>query len=123
MTMKTVLIIENNSDIRENMIELLELDGYLVLASSNGIEGEQLAKRNHPDIILCDIKMGGLTGYQILFDLKHDNGTSNIPIVFVTCCTEKKEINIALKLGVDGYLCKPFSEDQLLKEIEHCFDK
>src|ERR1700751_2949556 len=78
-----ILLIEDNSDIRENITEILELDGYNVLSASGGRNGVELAKEKVPYVILCDIVMPEFNGYDVLRQLKEDSNTSNILFVFV----------------------------------------
>ena len=89
--MEKILIIEDNSDIRDNTQELLQLNGYDVLAASDGGEGVSMAFSYSPDIILCDIQMPVKTGYEVLSSLKSDPVTSKIPIVFFTASVEKRK--------------------------------
>jgi len=121
-TSTKVLLIEDNLDIRENLTEILELDGYIVLAAPNGKIGLKLAKEKLPDIILCDIKMPGLNGYEVLLQVKKNVCTANIVFIFITSSVEKKEVQSALEMGADGYIFKPFGLEELLIEIEHSFE-
>lgn len=118
--MKTVLIIEDNLEISENTAELLELEGYSVISAPNGKTGKNLAKEKLPDIILCDIMMPDITGYEVLDQLKRDSDTSAIPFIFISASAEKKEIQEGLNRGAKGYLAKPFTQEALLKELKHC---
>ena len=118
--METILIIEDNSDIRENICELLELKGYAVIAAVNGQAGLDLAKAAKPDLILCDILMPGMDGYNVLIRLKDDPDTMYIPFCFLTCSAEKSEVEIGLGVGADGYISKPFHEEELFENIERC---
>jgi CheY-like chemotaxis protein len=121
--MKTVLIIEDNLEIRENTAELLELEGYFVIAAIHGKEGHELAKKKLPDAIICDIRMPELNGYQLYTLLKEDAATSNIPFIFASVCAEKKEIQAGLDMGADGYLTQPFTLEILLTELKRCLNK
>lgn len=121
--MKTVLLIEDNFEIRENTTELLELEGYAVLEATNGKLGLELAKEKHPDIILCDVMMPEMDGYEVLTQLKKDNNTSGIPFIFLSANTEKKDIQTGMNLGACGYLNKPFTLQELIKELKRCLSK
>ena len=120
--MKTVLLIEDNKDIRENTYEILTLEGYDVIASANGINGLALAKENLPDIILCDIWMPGLNGYEVFENLKKDTNTLNIPFIFLTASADKNEVETGLGMGANGYIRKPIEHDTLINEIELCLN-
>lgn len=114
---KTILIIEDNPDIRENTAELLELEGYWVFTASNGDEGLQMAKSLKPDVIICDIIMPGIDGYAVFQDITRNEETKNIRFIFSTAQTQKDEIDKARQMGATCYLLKPFDEQQLLKCI------
>jgi len=116
--MKTILLIEDNIDIRENTSELLELQGYQVISAENGKTGLALAKERKPDIILCDILMPGSDGYEVLQGLTNDMAVSSIPFIFLTASVEKKEVEKAFGLGAHGYIQKPFEPEELFRTIE-----
>ena len=117
---KTVLVIEDKLEIRENTCELLELQGYKVIFAENGKTGLAMAKKNKPDIILCDILMPEANGYEVFAGLKNDAGTRHIPFVFLTASAELKEVEAGLVMGAKGYIRKPFEPDELFETIERC---
>jgi CheY-like chemotaxis protein len=119
--MKTVLIIEDNTVIRENVCEMLELGGYQAIFAVNGKVGLDLAKELRPDIILCDIIMPGANGFEVFGELKADADTSEIPFVFITASVGKKEIEKGLAMGAKGYIQKPFTGEELFETLEGCF--
>lgn len=116
--MKQILLIEDDKALRENTEELLELSGYTVLTASNGQIGIQYAKKNIPDIIICDIMMPLIDGYGVLEELSSDEKTKHIPFIFLSAKTEHKEIRKGMDLGADDYLTKPFEEEELISAIE-----
>ncbi|RRQ50568.1 response regulator [Maribacter algicola] len=116
--MKQILLIEDDKALRENTEELLELSGYSVLTASNGQIGIQFAKKNLPDIIICDIMMPLIDGYGVLEELSSDEKTKHIPFIFLSAKTEHKEIRKGMDLGADDYLTKPFEEEELISAIE-----
>jgi len=116
--MKTILLIEDDTALRENTAELLELSNYKVITSPNGKIGITKAKEEHPDIIVCDIMMPEVDGYGVLEALSNDTNTNQIPFIFLSAKTEHKEIRKGMNLGADDYLTKPFDEDELLSAIE-----
>jgi CheY-like chemotaxis protein len=118
--MRTILLIEDNSDIRENTCELLELEGYEVILAANGKNGIALAKEKQPDIILCDIMMPEVDGYEVLNGLRSDVETVNIPFIFLTASVEKKEIEAGFAMGAVGYIKKPFEAKELFDTIVKC---
>lgn len=115
--MKTVLLIEDNNDIRENTCELLELEGYNVIFAENGKTGLTLAKKNIPDIIICDIQMPEVDGYEVFKGLKNDSKTSTIPFIFLSASVENKDINAGLMMGAQAYIRKPFDPEELFRVV------
>ena len=118
--MNTILVIEDNKEIRENVCELLQLEGYNVLFAVNGKLGLALAKESHPDLILCDIWMPEMGGYEVFNDLKKEAATSTIPFVFVTASADRREVEIGLNMGAHAYIRKPFQEQELFDTIKEC---
>jgi CRP-like cAMP-binding protein len=115
---KKVLIIEDNNDIRENVVEILELAGYTVFAASNGKAGVDLALKNIPDIILCDIMMPELDGYGVLYMLSKSAQMASTPFIFLTAKAERTDLRKGMEMGADDYLTKPFDDMDLLNAIE-----
>jgi CRP-like cAMP-binding protein len=115
---KKVLIIEDNDDIRENVIEILELAGYQVAGASNGKVGVELAFKEIPDIILCDIMMPEMDGYGVLYMLSKRPETIAIPFIFLTAKAEHFDRRKGMEMGADDYLTKPFDDMELLNAIE-----
>ncbi|TGV04337.1 response regulator [Flavivirga rizhaonensis] len=116
--MTTVLLIEDDAVLRENIAELLELSGYKVLTASNGKTGVSKAKKQHPDIIICDIMMPELDGYSALKTLSKNKLTKYIPFIFLSAKTERSDVRKGMNLGADDYITKPFTEDDLISAIE-----
>lgn len=116
--MKTILLIEDDVALRENTAELLELSEYKVITASNGKIGVALAKKQHPDIIICDIMMPELDGYGVLNTLSKSKLTKHIPFVFLSAKTERSDVRKGMNLGADDYITKPFTEDDLISAIE-----
>jgi CRP-like cAMP-binding protein len=116
--MKTVLFIDDNAELRENMSEILELANYNVLLAENGKEGVALAIRYKPDVIICDIMMPELDGYGVIHLLQKNPETQSIPFIFLTAKTERIDVRKGMELGADDYITKPFSGTELLNAIE-----
>jgi len=115
---KTVLIIEDNDDIRESTAEILTLAGYQVFEAAEGKSGVDMALKHKPDIILCDIMMPNLDGYGVLFLLGKHAETADIPFIFLTAKAERADMRKAMEMGADDYLTKPFDDMELLHAIE-----
>ncbi|OGQ22914.1 MAG: transcriptional regulator [Deltaproteobacteria bacterium RIFCSPLOWO2_02_FULL_44_10] len=116
--MKKILLIEDDSVLRENTAEILTLAQYQVTTAKQGKEGIQKAKEMKPDVILCDIMMPELDGYGVLHILSKDPETASIPFLFLTAKAEKSDLRKGMELGADDYLTKPFDETELLNAIE-----
>ncbi len=116
--MKKVLLIEDDSILRENTAELLELSNYEVLTAANGKIGIETAVRELPNIIVCDIMMPEVDGYGVLEALSKNASTNLIPFIFLSAKTERKDIRKGMNLGADDYITKPFSEIELISAIE-----
>jgi CheY-like chemotaxis protein len=121
--MKRVLIIEDNADVRENTADMLELAGYEIATSSEGRSGLRKAQDFKPDLILCDIMMPGMDGYQVLDAILSNSKTAAIPFIFLTAKTEKSDMRKGMNMGADDYLTKPFEEEELLDAVQTRLDK
>ncbi|WP_028296930.1 response regulator [Olivibacter sitiensis] len=122
-TKKKILVIEDNDDIRDSTEEILLLAGYDVITASEGKTGVDLALKEYPDLILCDIMMPILDGYGVLFMLGKYNETAHIPFIFLTAKSERADMRKAMEMGADDYLTKPFDDMELLNAVEARFKK
>ncbi|AXG70783.1 transcriptional regulatory protein CseB [Kordia sp. SMS9] len=116
--MKRVLLIEDDTILRENTAELLELANYEVITAPNGKKGVESALQHTPDIIVCDIMMPELDGYGVLETLSAKDATKYIPFIFLSAKTERQDIRRGMDLGADDYITKPFEEEELTSAIE-----
>lgn len=116
--MKKILLIEDNNDIRENTSEILELANYIVVSAENGKAGVEIALREKPDLIICDIMMPVLDGYGVLHLVHKNPEIQNTPFIFLSAKAEKTEIRKGMSLGADDYITKPFEETELLEAVE-----
>lgn len=116
--MKKILIIEDNTEVRDNISEILELANYEVFTAENGKEGVVIAMKEKPDLILCDVMMPVLDGYGVLHLLKKNDVLNNTPFVFMSAKADKTDVRKGMDLGADDYLTKPFEETELLNAIE-----
>jgi len=115
---QTVLLIEDNQEMAENICSILKLAQYNVLSAPNGKIGVQIAQEQHPDLILCDVMMPELDGYGVLHILNSDPATSHIPFIFLTAKADKGDLRAGMNLGADDYMTKPFEGLDLLKVVE-----
>ncbi|TXE10465.1 response regulator [Gelidibacter salicanalis] len=116
--MRRLLLIEDDTVLRENTAELLELSDYQVMTAPNGKIGMQLAKKHLPDLIVCDIMMPEMDGYAVLEALSNDESTKYIPFIYLSAKTERQDVRRGMNLGADDYITKPFSEEELISAIE-----
>lgn len=114
---QVVLIIEDSTEVRENMAEILTLSNYTVHCAANGKEGLEMIREKVPDIILCDVMMPELDGYGVLRGLNNNPVMRHIPFIFVTAKSEKGDFRMGMDLGADDYLIKPFSGNELLSMV------
>lgn len=118
-----ILIIEDNDDIRESIVEILELANYEVIAASNGKTGMEQANQHLPHLILCDIMMPELDGYGVLYLLGKNPQTASIPFIFLTAKAERLDMRKGMEMGADDYLTKPFDDMELLNAVESRLNK
>lgn len=116
--MNSILVIDDNADIRENTAEILELAGYKTFTAENGKQGVEIALKEKPTVIVCDIMMPELDGYGVLHLLRKNNDTQNIPFIFLTAKTERSDLRKGMEMGADDYITKPFDDIELLNAIE-----
>ncbi len=116
--MRSLLIIDDHEEIRENIAEILSLAGYHTITAENGKKGVEAAIREKPDLIICDIMMPELDGYGVLHLLKKNPDTESIPLIFLTAKTERSDFRKGMEMGADDYITKPFDDIELLNAIE-----
>lgn len=115
--MKKILYIDDNASLREEILEALNFEGYDAFGAGNGLEGIKIAKKEKPDLILCDVRMPEMDGFEVYKQLKKDKSTTLIPFIFFTALAEQNEVRKGMELGVDDYLIKPISLNDLLNVI------
>lgn len=118
MSQKTILIIDDNEEIRDNTAEILTLGGYRTITAENGKKGVEAALQDRPDLIVCDIMMPELDGYGVLHLLRKNPDTEDIPLIFLTAKAERSDLRKGMEMGADDYVTKPFEELELMNAIE-----
>jgi diguanylate cyclase (GGDEF)-like protein len=121
--MNTILIIEDERQIRENIQEILELHGFIAIIAEDGLEGLRMAETHQPDMILCDVMMPKLDGYGLIEALRQKPLTAEIPFIFLTAKAEYRDQRQGMLLGADDYLTKPFEVNELLEAISTRLEK
>lgn len=115
--MTKVLVIEDEEILRESILNILKSKEFSVIEAKDGRTGLQLAKELIPDLILCDVRMPEVDGYEVLKALRQDPTTATIPLLFLTAENLQDVLHKGQRLGANGYLTKPFSTAQLLDAI------
>jgi len=115
--MKKILLIEDEENVRENILELLEAAGFEVIEAKNGYIGIDLAKAREPDLILCDVMMPEIDGFGVLTALRQDSVMASIPFIFLTAKATKTDFRQGMEMGADDYITKPFTRAELLGAI------
>jgi DNA-binding response OmpR family regulator len=115
--MKRILIIEDELEMLRNLTTILRLEKFCPLPAENGRVGVDLAKKQKPDLILCDVMMPGLDGYGVIAALRADAETATIPVIFLTAKAEKFDVGAGMNVGADDYITKPVAKADLLSAI------
>ena len=121
--MEKILVIDDDVEIVDMVEYMLTEDGYTVVGAETGEEGLQVASEFRPDLILCDIMMPGMDGYEILKRTRRDPEMATTPFVFITAKSAPEEHRTGMELGADDYLSKPFTEEELLAAVEAQLEK
>ena len=118
--MATILVVEDNRTILENTTELLEMEGYSVITAANGKEGSSKVLKFLPDLIVSDIWMPEMDGFELLKTLGTHADLKNIPLIFFSARSEKKDIKKGIDMGAYDFIVKPSDLSDLLVSIKNC---
>ena len=121
--MYKVLIVEDTLAIREEIYDILVMEGYKVFQAENGLIGFEIALIEHPDLIISDILMPALNGFEMFEKLQENKKTASIPLIFLSAKAEKEDIRTGMNLGAEDYLTKPLNINDLLSAIENKINK
>lgn len=121
--MKKILLVEDEIELRDNIRLLLESEGYKVTLAENGLDALKVIEKDNPDLIISDIMMPFMNGYELFDTVKEDLKTKIIPFIFLTAKSDKHSIRYGMNLGADDYLTKPFTQEDLLQSVKTRFDK
>lgn len=116
-TATKILVIEDEPEMRRNLVTILRLENFQPFAAENGRIGLELARKEKPDLILCDVMMPELDGHGVLQELRKGSATTHVPFIFLTAKGEKADFRSGMNLGADDYLTKPVDKNELLKAI------
>ena len=115
--MSTILVIEDQAQMRKNLVTILQMEHFEVLSAENGRQGVELAKAHRPDLILCDVMMPELDGFGVVEALRADNELATLPVIFLTAKGDKSDVRAGMNLGADDYLVKPVTREDLLAAV------
>jgi signal transduction histidine kinase len=118
-----ILVIEDDDAIRATLIDILELNGYGVIHSADGRDGLALARHHGPDVVLTDVSMPGLDGFDVIRALHAEERTRSIPIIVISASVEPERMRLAMDLGAEDFIVKPFTEDQVVRSIRARLEK
>ena len=117
--MAKIMTIEDDVLLRETLTEILEVHGHTVFQAEDGVDGVELFSKTNPDLVLCDINMPKMDGFEVLNKIKNLVGASTFPpFIFLSAKTEPENIKHALSLGAVDFVSKPYSAPELLKLIQ-----
>jgi DNA-binding NarL/FixJ family response regulator len=114
---KRILVIDDDAKLRQHCVEVLRLEGYEVFEARNGREGVERARKDIPDLVLCDITMPEMNGHRVLESLRSETRTAHVPFVFLTGWGEQQDVRTGMNLGADDYLVKPMSPEELAAAV------
>lgn len=121
--MKRILIIEDDIALQDTLDNLLQLEGFKTVMADNGKNGVELAKKHLPDLVICDIMMPEMGGFEVILELQNNDTTALIPFMFLTAKSEIKDFRNGMQLGADDYIMKPFNNEELIKAIHFRIQK
>lgn len=119
MSEKKILIIDDNKDIRDLMRMILEKSSFIVFESEDGTSGLTSARENKPDLILLDVMMPGLSGFDVLEQIRVEKNSQlrEVPIMMITAKSQSEDVDRALELGATGYIVKPFRQAKFIEKV------
>jgi len=123
MSKRTILVAEDEFDIRELIRFSLEFSGYAVITAPNGAEAVTLAKTHLPDLIILDVRMPLMTGFEACKQIKTDENTRHIPVIFLSAKGLDTEMEHGSAMGADAYILKPFAPDELSEQVSSLLAK
>lgn len=116
--MTKILVIEDEDQIREEVLDWLQFEGYMAQGAANGRVGLALIQNDIPDLILCDIAMPEINGYEVLLELRSNPQTMAIPFIFLTAAADRESMRTGMQCGADDYITKPFTHPEVLGTIQ-----
>lgn len=119
---KRILAVDDEPDVLLIVRTALQSEGYDVETAANGPDALELAKANPPDLVILDVMMPGMTGFDVLRELKSDDKTSRVPVIMLTGLSDRSKIQEALSSGTDYYIVKPFDFEDLFSKVNQALE-
>lgn len=123
LTKTTILVIEDDAAVRQTLVDLLELNGFRALVATNGLSGLELARQEVPSLIVTDISMPEMTGFELLEELRRNEGLRSIPVIVISAQRERAATRRGMELGAADFISKPFTETELMHSINTRLEK
>ena len=121
--MTKILIVEDEADIRTELAEWLQFEGYEVIEAEHGRVGLAQAKKHLPDLIICDIRMPQMDGYTLLLEIRATPRLTHIPFIFLTATATRDSFRKGMELGADDYITKPFTHAEVIRAVQARLEK
>src|SRR5262249_51169501 len=121
--MRRILLIDDNGALRDEIASILEVEGYIVETAPDGRIGLERIKEHRPDLVICDLVMPDMDGYQTLQAVRGNPETETLPFFLLTAREEREQVRHGMELGADDYITKPFKVGDLLRAVKAVFDK
>jgi CheY-like chemotaxis protein len=115
---RKILVVEDEAHIRENLRDMLEAEGYVVVEAADGDEGVSKARSEAPDLVVCDVTMPGRDGWSVLAELRSRDETLEIPVLFLTALADRESRRQGMEMGAEDYITKPFTRTEILAAVE-----
>jgi len=121
--MAKILVIEDEYDIRDEVMNWLQFEGYEVIGAENGRKGLEAIRRERPDLVLCDVSMPEMDGHEVLIELRSDVNYNQLPFVFLTAAADRASVRQGMNLGADDYVTKPFTISEITNVVRARLEK
>lgn len=118
-----ILVIEDDELLRQSLVDMLELNGFQVIAATNGTEGLEAARSGHPSLIITDVNMPGMTGFELLAAFRGDEQLRTVPVIVISAKVDRAATRQGMELGAADFITKPFTEEEVLHSVATRLEK
>lgn len=119
----SILVIEDDEPVRQTLVDILEINGFSVVAANNGVDGLALARRHRPALIITDVNMPGMTGFELLKTFRADAALRAISVIVISAKVDRAAVRRGMELGAADFITKPFTEEEVLHSIATRLEK